>query len=229
MVVCVDEVLEQLKDGVRRFQTEVYPLRAEIFAQAASAQQRPQTLFITCADSRVDPNEITSSGTGDVFVTRNIGNMVPAYGEMLGGVSAVIEFAVSSLGVKHIVVCGHSDCGAMKALLEPETVAEMPTVTSWLKNAHTALTVAETLHEQDVEEGRVRPLLEVLTEQNVLLQLQHLKTHPSVAGAMAMGELTMSGWVYDIGTGKVKVCEDGEREFAAIEPVPAASEDPMWI
>ena len=214
----VDDVLEQLKDGVRKFRAEVYPLRAEIFAQAASEPQRPQTLFITCADSRVDPNELTSSGTGDVFVTRNIGNMVPAYGEMLGGVSAVVEFAVSSLGVRHIVVCGHSDCGAMKALLQPESVAKMPTVTSWLKNAHAALAVAATLHERDVEEGSEKPLLEVLTEQNVLLQLQHLKTHPSVAGAMALGELSISGWIYDIGKGQVRVAEDGERDFTPIEP-----------
>ena len=218
----MDEVLEQLKDGVRRFQVEVYPERAEIFAQAASEPQRPQTLFITCADSRIDPIEITSSGTGQVFVTRNIGNMVPAYGEMLGGVSAVIEFAVSSLGVKHVVVCGHSDCGAMKALLDPESVAKMPTVKSWLTNAHAALSVAETLHERDVEEHSDRPMIEVLTEQNVLLQMQHLKTHPSVASAMAMNELTLSGWVYEIGTGRVRVAEDGERSFTPIEPLQAA-------
>ena len=215
----MDEVLEQLKDGVRKFRAEVYPLRAEMFAQAASEPQRPQTLFITCADSRIDPNEITSSGTGDVFVTRNIGNMVPAYGEMLGGVSAVIEFAVSSLGVKHIVICGHSDCGAMKALLQPESVEKMPTVKSWLKNAHTALSVAEKLYERDLEEGSDRTLLEELTEQNVLLQLQHLKTHPSVAGAMAGEELSISGWIYEIGSGVVKVAEDGERSFTPIEQV----------
>ncbi len=213
----MDDVLEELKGGVRKFQAEVYPLRAEVFAQVANEPQRPQTLFITCADARIDPNEITSSGPGQVFVTRNIGNMVPAYGEMLGGVSAVIEFAVSSLGVKHIVVCGHSDCGAMKALLQPESIAKMPTVQSWLKNAHAALTVANTLHERDVEEHSNRPLIQVLTEQNVLLQLQHLKTHPSVAGAMTMGELSISGWIYDIGTGGVRVAEDSERSFTPIE------------
>ena len=147
--------------------------------------------------------------------------MVPAYGEMLGGVSAVIEFAVSSLGVKHIVICGHSDCGAMKALMAPESVAKMPTVKSWLTNAHAALSVAETLHERDVKEHSERPLLEVLTEQNVLLQMQHLKTHPSVAGAIAVNELTISGWIYDIGKGKVLVAEDGERSFSPIEPVTA--------
>lgn len=212
----MDEVLERLKAGVRRFQTEVYPLRAAMFAQAAKEPQRPQTLFITCADSRIDPNELTGSGTGEVFVTRNIGNMVPAYGEMLGGVSAVVEFAVSSLGVRHIAVCGHSDCGAMKALLEPASVAAMPTVKSWLHNAHAALTVAETLNERGSAAEQKKDLLSLLTEQNVLLQMQHLKTHPSVAGAMAMQALTISGWIYEIGTGHVCVAEDGERTFTPI-------------
>jgi carbonic anhydrase len=209
----VDEVLEQLKDGVRRFQTEVYPERAEMYAQAASEPQRPHTLFITCADSRIDPNEITGTGTGEVFVTRNIGNMVPAYGEMLGGVSAVIEFAVAGLKVKHVVICGHTDCGAMKALLAPESTASLPSVANWLKNAHAALSVAETLHQRDPE----RDLLEQLTEENVLLQLQHLKTHPSVAGAMAQGELTISGWIYQIGSGGVLVAEDGSRTFVPVK------------
>jgi carbonic anhydrase len=208
----VDEVLEQLKDGVRRFQTEVYPERAEMYAQAASEPQRPHTLFITCADSRIDPNEITGTGTGEVFVTRNIGNMVPAYGEMLGGVSAVIEFAVAGLKVKHVVVCGHSDCGAMKALLAPESTASLPSVANWLKNAHAALKVAETVHEKTP----AREILATLTEENVLLQMQHLKTHPAVAGAMAQGDLTISGWVYEIGAGTVRVVEDGGREFLPV-------------
>jgi carbonic anhydrase len=209
----VDEVLEQLKDGVRRFQTEVYPERAAMYAQAASEPQRPHTLFITCADSRIDPNEITGTGTGEVFVTRNIGNMVPAYGEMLGGVSAVIEFAVAGLKVKHVVICGHSDCGAMKALLAPESTTSLPSVANWLKNAHAALKVAETVHEKTPD----REILSTLTEENVLLQMQHLKTHPSVAGALAQGELTVSGWIYEIGTGHVRVVEDGSRSFTPIE------------
>jgi carbonic anhydrase len=209
----VDDVLDLLKDGVRRFQSEVYPQQAEMFALAASEKQAPHTLFITCADSRVDPNLITSSGTGEVFVTRNIGNMVPAYGEMLGGVSAVVEFAVSGLGVRHVVICGHTHCGAMQALLAPESVAGMPTVQSWLKNAHAALVVAQSLEQKS---GAKRDLLEVLTEQNVLLQMQHLKTHPSVAGAMAKGELRISGWIYHIGTGAVSVVEDGSHVFLPI-------------
>jgi carbonic anhydrase len=214
----VDEVLEQLKGGVRQFRAEVYPERAQMYAQAAAEPQKPHTLFITCADSRIDPNEITSTGPGEVFVTRNIGNMVPAYGEMLGGVSAVIEFAVGALGVRHVVICGHSECGAMKALLTPESVEKLPTVKSWLKNAHAALTVSESLHQRNADDTADRPVIDVLTEQNVLLQLQHLKTHPSVAGALAAGKLTISGWVYDIGAGAVRIAEDGQREFLPVEP-----------
>jgi carbonic anhydrase len=212
----MDEVLEQLKAGVRRFQTEVYPENADLFAQAVSERQRPHTLFITCADSRIDPNMITSTGPGEVFVTRNIGNMVPAYGEMLGGVSAVIEFAVGSLAVKHIVVCGHTQCGAMQALLHPESVASMPTVTSWLKNAHAALGTAQVLVKDHVQNGFAVDPIDILTEQNVLLQMQHLKTHPSVAASLAAKTLTISGWVYNIGSGEIEVVVDGEHVFRPI-------------
>ena len=141
----MDKVLEQLKSGIRQFQSEVYPEKRKAYMEAASTPQKPHTLIVTCADSRIDPELITQSGPGDLFVTRNVGNLVPAYGEMMGGVSAVIEYAVSALKVQHVVVCGHSDCGAMKGLLHPEALATMPTVKSWLKNAHAALSVANSL------------------------------------------------------------------------------------
>ena len=156
---------------------------------------------------------MTQSGPGDLFTTRNIGNMIPAYGEMLGGVSAVVEYAVSALKVRHIVVCGHTDCGAMKALMDPTTVANMPTVQSWLKNAAAALSVTRSLLSQEEDASG---FMRQLTEQNVLLQLQHLRTHPSVAGAIARQELTLSGWVYNIGTGGVHISEDGEHAFHAV-------------
>jgi carbonic anhydrase len=213
----VDTVLEELKSRVRRFRKEFYPKYEAAYLQSVSEPQRPQALFITCADSRVDPESITQSLTGDLFVTRNVGNLVPAYGEMMGGVSAVIEYAVIALKVKHVVVCGHSDCGAMKGLLQPEALATMPTVKSWLKNAHAALSVAESLAEPDEKPSG---LLWRLTRENVLLQLQHLRTHPSVAGAMAREELTISGWVYDIGKGEVSISEDGGRVF-----LPVTTED----
>ena len=207
------EVLEGLKAGIRRFRTEVYPARAEMYLKAASEPQDPSALIIACADSRVRPETITQSAAGELFVTRNIGNMVPAYGEMMGGVSAVVEFAVMELKVKHIAICGHSECGAMKELLGQKSVAELPAVANWLKNAHTALSVTKALAEEGEDASVFKRRL---TEQNVLLQMQHLRTHPSVAGAMAKDELTISGWVYEIGSGEVRICEEGGKLF---EPV----------
>jgi carbonic anhydrase len=206
-------VLARLKDGIRAFQQGVYAENAGHYQRAAETQQQPHTLMITCADSRIDIETLVSAKPGEIFITRNVGNIVPAYGEMLGGVSAVIEYAVSALGVKHAVICGHSDCGAMKALENPESMAKLPTVKSWLRNAAAAKVVAETLGEDG---DTPIEALRRLTERNVLLQLQHLKTHPSVAGAMARGELTVSAWVYEIGTGDVRIAEDGEEEFAEV-------------
>jgi carbonic anhydrase len=209
----MEDVLGQLKAGIRRFQTEVYPEQAETYRKAANEPQSPRALIVACADSRIDVESITQSGPGDLFVTRNIGNLVPAYGEMLGGVSAVIEYAVSALKVQHIVVCGHTDCGAMKALLNPDSMETMTTVKSWMKNAHAALSVANSLAKEDEKPSE---MMKRLTQENVLLQIQHLRTHPSVAGAMAREELTISGWVYDIATGGVRISDDGGRVFRAV-------------
>ncbi len=209
----IDPVLDELKAGVKQFQTQLYPNLRETYQRAASEPQQPHTLFITCADSRIDAESITDSQPGELFITRNIGNMVPAYGEMLGGVSAVIEYAVSALKVKHIVVCGHMDCGAMKALVNPQAVAEMPTVKSWLTNAAAALSIARSLACEGEEPG---VFMDRLTEQNVLLQLHHLRTHPSVAGAMASGSLTLSGWIYNIGSGDIRIAENGGSTFSSL-------------
>jgi carbonic anhydrase len=209
----VDTVLEELKAGIRKFRTEIYPENEATYLKAVSEPQSPHALFITCADSRIDPELITQSRPGDLFVTRNVGNLVPAYGEMMGGVSAVIEYAESVLKAEHIVVRGHSDCGAMKGLLNPESLEKVTTVKSWLKNAHAALSVTNSLAEQD---EKPIDLMRRLTEENVLLQIQHLRTHPSVAGAMAREALTISGWVYDIGMGEVRISEDGGRVFRPV-------------
>jgi carbonic anhydrase len=209
----MQDVLEQLKAGIRRFQTTVYPEQAEMYRRAVAQPQAPHTLFVACADSRIDPELITQSKPGEIFVLRNIGNLIPAYGEMMGGVSAVVEYAVSLLKVKHVVVCGHADCGAMKGLLNPDSVTSMPAVKNWLKNAATAMSVAEALGTKD---EAPETLMRSVTEQNVLLQIQHLRTHPSVAAAMARGDLTISGWVYEIGTGEVRISEDGTKGFVAV-------------
>ena len=204
-----DEALENLKEGIRRFQTDTYPRHSAEYQYAATHPQKPHTLIITCADSRIDIETITGSNPGEIFVARNVGNMVPAYGEMLGGVSAVIEYAVSALGVKHAVVCGHMDCGAMKALKANDNGLDaLPTVKSWLNNAQAARSVAASMNEGT-------PDLHTLTEQNVLLQLTHLETHPSVRGAMARGQLTVSGWIYDIATGDVLIYDPAAHRFVS--------------
>ena len=190
-----------LQAGVARFRTEIFPKKQARFEELARGQH-PSTLFITCADSRVVPEMITQTEPGDLFVCRNIGNIVPGYGEMMGGVSAVVEYACVALGVSDIIVCGHSDCGAMKGLLSPDdkVLARMPTVTQWLRNAHAALSVVEaTKAELDGSDK-----LQALVEQNVLTQIQHLKTHPSVAARVADGTLSIHGWIYDIETGDVQ-------------------------
>ena len=213
-------VLDRLKAGARRFYAEVHAENAKQYQRAASRPQEPHTLIISCADSRVDVETITSSGPGEVFVTRNVGNMVPPYNGTPGGVTAVIEYSVVALKVKHVVVCGHSDCGAMKALLHPEATDDLPTVRYWLHHGQAALMVAESLAHK--EEPPIEKLKR-LTEENVLMQLAHLKTHPSVAGAIARGALTVSGWVYDIGSGVVRVAENGQRDFVPVVVLTGAS------
>ena len=202
-----------LLEGVQHFSREVYPSNREMFAGLARGQS-PHTLFITCADSRISPGMITQSRPGNLFVLRNIGNIVPAYGEMLGGVSAAIEYAVSAIGVDNIIVCGHSDCGAMKAMLDPEKhgLPGMPTVSSWLRNAEAALAVTHALRPGDNDTD----VLMTLVEQNVLLQLAHLRTHPAVAARLAEGKLSLQGWFYDIQHGAIWVLDEQSRRAITV-------------
>lgn len=208
-----ESVLEKLKEGARKFYAEVHAEKKEQYQRAAAMPQTPHTLFIGCADSRVDIEAITSAAPGEIFVARNVGNMVPPYSGTPGGVTAVIEYAVMALKVKHAVVCGHSDCGAMKGLLHPESTKDLPTVRYWLHHGQAALMVSESMAQKGED-----PLerMRRLTEESVLMQLVHLRTHPSVAGAMARGDLTISGWVYDIGEGVVRIAEEGKREFVPV-------------
>jgi carbonic anhydrase len=211
--------LETLLDGVRRFRRDIYAKNRERYRQAASQPQRPHTLFITCADSRIDPELLTQSGPGDIFVTRNIGNLVPAYGQMLGGVSSVIEYAVQALEVSQIVICGHTDCGAMKGLLHREKLVSMPTVNAWLQNAEAALSVVEARDSAAGESAKLNRLI----EENVLLQLNHVRTHPSVAGKVAQKKLATYGWVYDIGDGQVNMYDEASGSFRIIDDQQASA------
>jgi len=195
--------------GVNEFSHHVFPENEALFTSLAKGQA-PHTLFITCADSRVVPEMITQTQPGELFVCRNIGNIVPGYGEMLGGVSAVVEYAVLGLGVELIVVCGHTDCGAMKGLCDGTASLNMPTVEAWLRNAEAARSVVLTRHLARDD------TVQALVEENIKLQLMHLRTHPSVAAGIAEGRLELQGWVYDIEHGQVRIFHEGEGRFQSL-------------
>jgi len=213
----VNVELASLLRGVGEFSDHVFPESEALFKSLAKGQA-PHTLFITCADSRVVPEMITQTQPGELFVCRNIGNIVPGYGEMLGGVSAVVEYAVLGLGVRLIVVCGHTDCGAMKGLCDGTASLNMPTVEAWLRNAEAARSVVLTrqLEREDT--------VQALVEENIKLQLMHLRTHPSVAASLAEGRLELQGWVYDIEHGQVRIFHEGEGRFQSLAEATALVE-----
>ena len=199
--------------GYRHFTEQVFPEHRELFDELAN-KQAPQVLFITCADSRIDPSLITQTVPGELFVCRNIGNIVPAHGETMGGVSAVIEYAVVALKVRHIIICGHSDCGAMKALKNPDApaLAAMPSVKGWLRHAEAAVGMARSNHGQPTGDD----LTWALIRENVQLQLQHLRTHRVVAQGLSDGSLKVHGWVYNIGKGTIEDFDAGKRQFVPL-------------
>ncbi|GGJ95977.1 carbonic anhydrase [Pseudomonas matsuisoli] len=216
-----DEAMQIIVDGFLKFRHEVFPEQEALFKKLAGAQ-RPRAMFITCADSRIVPELITQSSPGDLFVTRNVGNVVPPYGQMNGGVSTAIEYAVLALGVKHVIICGHSDCGAMKAVLNPDPLEKMPTVKAWLRHAEVARTVVA----DNCPACNSSDMLGVLTEENVVAQLNHLCTHPSVASRLASGQLFIHGWVYDIESSQIKAYDAEAGSFRPIDgtnPLPMAT------
>ena len=206
--------MKHIIEGVEQFQSSVYPESKDLFHELAGGQH-PRWMFITCADSRIDPNLITQTKPGELFVCRNAGNIVPPHSQNPDAMTCSIEFAVKAIKVSHIVVCGHTDCGAMKGALKPETLTEMPQTANWLEysRAAAAVTHAKNCHANDAEK------LTCVTRENVTLQLRHLRSHPAVAAAMAVGDVELHGWVYDIETGKVEAYAEEEASFKPIEEV----------
>ena len=199
--------MEQVVSGVAKFRKSVFPKHRELFAELANGQ-RPEALFITCADSRIDPNLVTQTRPGDLFIIRNAGNIVPPHTRQAGGVTATIEYGVAVLNVGHIVICGHTHCGAMGGALDRESVAELPHVREWLEHSRAAVEIVKERHGA-VHREHIREVI----EQNVLVQLQHLRTHPVVAARLAAGRLELHGWVYEIETGDVYCHDESTGSF----------------
>jgi carbonic anhydrase len=212
--------MQKLIDGIHQFQSSIFGQHRELFQRLADGQT-PETLFITCSDSRINPNLITQTEPGDLFILRNAGNIIPPYGAAHGGEEATVEFAISALGVKEIVLCGHSHCGAIKGLLHPETLSEMPSVKTWLGHAEaTRRIVAEKYADR---KGAAQ--LTTAIEENVLVQLENLRTHPAVAARLASGKLRLYGWVYKLETGEIYSYDPAKGQFALVNEasgVPAA-------
>jgi carbonic anhydrase len=202
--------VEGILRGLKRFQKHVYPQHRELFEKLA-LRQRPQALFITCADSRIDPSMLTQSKPGKLFICRVIGNIVPPYPKTIGGVSATIEYAVGVLGVADVIVCGHTDCGVMKGVLNPGPLRPLANVSAWLRHARPAVKRSKG---RPPLKKRVSPeFLLAVTERNVVEQLNNLRSHPAVMARLAQGTLHLHGWVYHIGQGQVTVYDEGLEKF----------------
>ena len=206
----VDSILR----GLKRFQKKVYPKHRELF-QKLALQQRPTALFITCADSRIDPCLLTQTKPGELFLCRVIGNIVPRYPESIGGVSATIEYAVGVLGVPDVIVCGHTDCGVMRGVLNPDALKPLANVSAWLRHAQPA---REALANADRKLSESEFLL-ALAERNVVEQLRNLQTHPVVAARLEQGNLKLHGWVYHIGNGVVTTYNPKRGKFVRIRTI----------
>lgn len=214
--------MQKLVEGLHKFQSEVFHSHQKLF-EALSKGQHPETLFITCSDSRISPNLITQTNPGELFIIRNAGNLIPTYGPASanGGEAGTIEFALAGLGVKNIVVCGHTLCGAVKGLLNPASLDKMPAVKAWLQHAESTKRV------MDENYGHLQgdQLLTAAIEENVLSQLENLRTHPAVRSRIARGEVSLYGWVYKMETGHVFQYDNETGQFSSIsgEALPVAS------
>lgn len=203
--------MKDIIEGLQEFQAEQFPVYRELFEQLAHGQ-KPRVLFITCSDSRIDPNLITQAEPGELFVIRNAGNMIPPFGSANGGEGAAVEYAIHALGIEQIIVCGHSHCGAMKGLLKLNKLQEdMPLVYDWLKHAEATRRLVKENY-SGYSDGE---LLEITIAENVLTQIENLETYPVVHSRMFQGKLKIYGWIYQIETGEVLAYDPDTHTYVA--------------
>lgn len=206
-------MLIKLMLGVIQFKKAPFKAMQDLFEELSGGQS-PDTLFITCADSRIIPSLITQASPGDLFVIRNIGNIIPPYPSFSSEAGA-IEYALSTFKIKDIIICGHSQCGAMKGLLAPDTAEKLPAVASWLKHSEAVL---KDMHDDSTEHTKDQALkLSIATKKNIIQQVEHLKTYPLIAEKIASNALTIHGWFYELESGKIFIYESGINVFSTLE------------
>jgi len=203
--------MERLIEGHKRFRAEVFPRRKDEF-RLLSESQAPEWLFITCSDSRIVPDLILGTGPGDLFISRSIGNVVPVSMNDVDGVTATIEYAVDVLKVKHVILCGHSDFGALKAAVNRQGLEKLPKASRWLQHIEAAFTHRQPLNAEDGEHAELCSLI----RGNVVAQLLNLRAQPSVGRAMAQGRLAVHGWYYDILSGQIERYDEDARRFVPL-------------
>ena len=199
--------MEKIINGYLQFKESGFKERKDLFAKLSNSQS-PEVLFITCSDSRIDPNLITQTEPGDLFVIRNAGNIVPPHTAESDGIVASIEFAVVALDVKHIVVCGHSNCGAMKGALNTSGLTALPKVKGWLNYCSDAVTIVQSRKNKLKSDE-----LNSVTRENVLLQKRRLEQYPEISKRLAKGDIEIHGWVYEIGDGMIRYFNQEKEAF----------------
>jgi len=209
--------VQKLVHGIHTFQQEVFESHRALF-EGLAREQHPEALFITCSDSRISPNLLTQTAPGELFILRNAGNIVPPHGAPSNGEAATIEYAVQVLGVRDIIVCGHSKCGAVLKVIEPTRLESLPLLREWLQHADKT---AKIVHDNYAHlEGEAR--LTAAIEENVLVQLEHVRSLPMVAAAIEEGRLKLHAWVYKIETGEVFSYDPREGQYSRLSaPSPA--------
>lgn len=205
--------MKKLIDGLHRFQAGYFESHRELFEQLSHGQH-PRILFITCSDSRIDPNLITQADVGELFVIRNAGNIIPPFGATNGGEGAAVEYAITALDIEQIIVCGHSHCGAMKGLLKLSKLADkMPLVYEWLKQAE----ATRRLIQENYDHVQGEELLQITVAENVLTQLENLATYPVIRSRLHQGRLSLHGWIYLIESGEVLSYDPVIHDFVNLE------------
>ncbi|QEG23478.1 carbonic anhydrase [Mariniblastus fucicola] len=190
----------KIREGFARFQASIQPTMQPIYSELENGQS-PETFFITCSDSRISPNLITQTDPGEIFVIRNAGNIVPKPGTGELSIEGTIEYAVQVLKVKNIVVCGHSQCGAVGGLLDLESLETLPAVRDWVSKSGAVLAKIKDCDAESRSEEAIKA--------NVMLQLDHLMEYEYVRSAVERGDLELHGIVYHFGSGQVDYLTDG--------------------